>query len=58
MFKLKFHTGSLGGNSLEVAMKRVVVGRTKECDVCLNEDGVSRRHCVLEKREDGIYVCD
>jgi len=58
MFKLIFHTGSFGGNSLDVAMKKVVIGRTKECDICLRDDGVSRRHCVLEQREDGVYVCD
>jgi pSer/pThr/pTyr-binding forkhead associated (FHA) protein len=50
MFKLIFHTGSLGGNSLDVAMNKIVIGRTKECDICLRDDGVSRRHCVLEKR--------
>lgn len=40
------------------ASPRVVIGRGEDCDLVLRHPGVSRRHCVLEPREDGWYLRD
>jgi hypothetical protein len=58
MFKLTFEKGSLSGNSLEVTVPKIILGRQRDCHVRLKDDGVSRHHCTLEQREDGIYLCD
>jgi hypothetical protein len=59
MFKLTFHRGSLSGETLNISAPKIMLGRSCEfCDVWLDDDGVSRRHCYIEKRMDGIYVCD
>lgn len=36
----------------------IVVGRDDACDLQLRHDGVSRRHCSLSFREDGLVVVD
>lgn len=38
----------------------ITIGRASSCDVVLpaNTPGVSRRHCMLESRADGIYLMD
>jgi predicted component of type VI protein secretion system len=59
MFKMTFHTGTLGGETLNVSTERIVIGRSQQdCDVWLNDDGVSREHCSIEQRDDGIYIVD
>src|SRR5262249_49390834 len=35
-----------------------VLGRAAECDVVLDLDNVSRRHCTIHSREDGHFVRD
>lgn len=37
---------------------RVLVGRGSECDLVLTHPGISRRHCLLEQREDGWWLRD
>lgn len=59
MFKLTFHRGSLSGETLNITTPQVILGRSQEhCDVWLNDDGMSRVHCRIEERDDGIYVID
>jgi hypothetical protein len=59
MFKLTFHRGSLSGETLSISTPQIVLGRSREdCDVWLNDDGVSREHCRIEEREDGLYISD
>lgn len=38
--------------------ERLVIGRGAECDVVIRHPGVSRRHCVLERRDDGWWLRD
>lgn len=37
---------------------RVTVGRTRECDICVDDSAVSRRHCTLEAHGGEIIVTD
>jgi hypothetical protein len=38
--------------------RRVVVGRSRDCDVVVNDPNVSRRHLELRREEDGWMVAD
>lgn len=38
--------------------ERCVVGRHEECDLCIDEDAISRRHALIEAEDDGYYVED
>jgi pSer/pThr/pTyr-binding forkhead associated (FHA) protein len=47
-----------GGAPLDVSEGIVVVGRDRDCDVRLNEQTVSRMHCVIVKNGDALAVRD
>lgn len=34
------------------------IGRSKSCDLVLSDEGVSRDHAVLYRREEGWFICD
>jgi HD-GYP domain-containing protein (c-di-GMP phosphodiesterase class II)/pSer/pThr/pTyr-binding forkhead associated (FHA) protein len=38
--------------------KKLVAGRTPQCEIHLNDQSVSRRHCMLEARADELMVTD
>jgi pSer/pThr/pTyr-binding forkhead associated (FHA) protein len=44
-----------GGPPIEVLKETIVIGRQPECDLCLDQKGVSKLHCVLVKT-DGLLV--
>jgi pSer/pThr/pTyr-binding forkhead associated (FHA) protein len=58
MYKLTFEKGSLSGNSLDVTVPKITLGRERDCHVRLKDEGISRVHCAIEQRADGIYVLD
>lgn len=33
-------------------------GRGAQCDIVIDDQSVSRRHCTIEGRADAVYVCD
>ena len=37
---------------------RVTVGRTRDCEICIEDHAVSRRHCTLESRGPQVIVTD
>lgn len=52
---------SSSGKSLESLLEQhaeVVIGRSSECQVVLNDPGVSRKHTRIFKAKDGIYAED
>ncbi|CAK0778096.1 hypothetical protein CCP3SC1_930006 [Gammaproteobacteria bacterium] len=42
--------------TFSITTSRIVIGRSKSCDLRLSGDTVSRTHAALEKRSDGFYV--
>lgn len=49
---------SVGGKRLPVPPAGGVVGRSRDCDIVLEDTGVSRRHAELRPGEDGWTVAD
>jgi len=46
------------GNVICVNGRSAVAGRSRNCDVHLDEQGVSRRHCEVLLRDDGTSIRD
>jgi predicted component of type VI protein secretion system len=46
------------GETIRIDGRSAVVGRSRTCDVQIDEQGVSRRHCEVLLREDGASVRD
>ena len=44
----------VNGTKHELAKRRIVLGRARDCDISLNDANVSRRHAEI-RREDGAY---
>ena len=53
-------TGILRGSVFEVSMPLTIGRDPNTCNVILPQDtyGVSRRHCIVEPRQDGLYIMD
>jgi pSer/pThr/pTyr-binding forkhead associated (FHA) protein len=47
-----------GGATVRVEGRTAVVGRSRGCDLRIDESGVSRRHCEVMLRDDGVRVRD
>ena len=46
------------GDDVLLDQDRALVGREPTCDVVIEHGSVSRKHAVLERRDDGWYVVD
>lgn len=58
MAELIVHAGKLLGKRLVLPEREIVVGRDDDCQLRLTSSLVSRRHCILDVRPDGIWVRD
>jgi len=56
-FVLRGVTGSQFGKLIPI-YGRLVIGRGNECDLVLDEPGLSRRHAVIESLPDGLFLRD
>ncbi|MGH9308563.1 MAG: HD domain-containing phosphohydrolase [Vicinamibacterales bacterium] len=51
----------IGGSERRYALadgSRLTVGRVKDCDICLEDHAVSRRHCTIEANGANVVVSD
>ena len=51
-------TLTIGGKPHELAKPRVVLGRSKEADIRVPDENVSRRHAELRLEDDGCWIVD
>jgi hypothetical protein len=51
-------TLTIGGKPHELAKPRVVLGRSKEADIRVPDENVSRRHAELRLEDDGYWIVD
>jgi HD-GYP domain-containing protein (c-di-GMP phosphodiesterase class II) len=58
-FEFVVRSGKELGRTLTVSTgQTVALGRLKECDVVIDDEAASRRHCTITAREDGCVVSD
>lgn len=50
--------GELQGRMLEIQPGNQVIGRQPDCDLCLDDGFISRRHAIVVRDESGITVQD
>ncbi|MGH9446227.1 MAG: sigma 54-interacting transcriptional regulator [Terriglobia bacterium] len=50
--------GPLRGQTYDLAMDRLVVGRLTSNQICIPDQSVSRRHCILETEGGGVTLRD
>lgn len=58
MSKFIIKTGKYQGKTLKLPERDVTLGRDPECDICVPDPDVSRRHCQFTTREGTLYVTD
>lgn len=58
MYRLVFLNGKDKGRRLAIREAIITVGRDPDCFLRLSDDEVSRKHAVIEQREDGVYLKD
>jgi hypothetical protein len=51
-------TLTIDGKRREIDKRRVVIGRSKECDIQLNDPNVSRRHAELRQEGSAYWLVD
>jgi hypothetical protein len=51
-------TLSFDGTSYEVKQRRVVIGRSRDCDIQLSDTNVSRRHAELRQEGASYWIVD
>jgi hypothetical protein len=51
-------TLSVNGREMPVLAERMVLGRSRECDVRIEDANVSRRHAELRREEDDYWIVD
>ena len=49
---------SVDGQEHEVAKRRVVIGRSRDCDIQLSDPNVSRRHAELRQEGATYWIVD
>jgi len=57
-FQLRISEGKEAGKEFVFDQPAVVIGRTPECDVCVYEAGVSRRHARICAEGEGYFIED
>lgn len=58
MYRLLFQGRLATRPALAIREPRLWLGRDETCQIQLPENGVSSRHAVIERREDGYYITD
>src|SRR5690348_8036699 len=58
-FEFVVRSGKEMGRTIAVASgQSITLGRLKGCDVVVDDEAASRRHCTITAREDAVVVAD
>lgn len=58
LLRLKILTGEHAGKELHIHHPQTTIGRSKECDIRLPCDQVSRKHCQIELEGENAHITD
>ena len=56
--KLVIIYGDQAGREYHLAPKRVLIGRTDQCDITINDSSVSRKHASIESKDGRFLLQD
>ena len=58
-FEFVVRSGKEAGRTVVVSTgQTITLGRLKGCDVVVDDEAASRRHCTITAREDAVVVAD
>jgi DNA-binding NtrC family response regulator len=57
-YRLLVLTGELRGREIEVMNDHISIGKSRQCDVVLPDDSVSRQHAEIKRQDDAYRVVD
>src|SRR5688500_15960956 len=58
-FEFAVRSGRELGRNIPLSTgQTITLGRLKDCDVVLDDESASRRHCTITGRDDGVVVTD
>ncbi|MCA9704835.1 MAG: FHA domain-containing protein [Myxococcales bacterium] len=57
-YRLQVLNGELRGREIEVQSDRIVIGKSRQCDVVLPDESVSRQHVEIKAEGDSYRVID
>ena len=55
---LEILTGPRGGGRYRLKIGKNILGRSRDCDIVLDDSSISRRHAVVDVAENGATVAD
>ncbi len=58
MFKIMCLSGVLKGEEFVVDNNQLTLGRSKDCDVSIQDKQLSRKHCQIQNRNDVYFLID
>ena len=58
MYRLTFLSGPLKGKRLAIQQGPVIIGRDPDCHIAVADDEISRKHAIIELRDDAFYIRD
>ncbi len=58
MYRLIFLSGPLKGKRLAIRQGPVVIGRDPDCHIAVADDEISRKHAVIERRDNAFHIRD
>ena len=58
MYRLIFLSGPLKGKRLAIQQGPVIIGRDPDCHIAVADDEISRKHAVIELRDDAFHIRD
>lgn len=58
MYVLVVQTGKFKGKKIKVAGAEILIGRDDDAGIRIGSDDVSRQHCLLTPRDNGVIVRD
>jgi len=58
MIVLHFLSGPYSGKVYPVHQNRITIGRSNECNIIINENSISRKHALLERNGNHLFLVD
>lgn len=58
MWVIRFLTGSLAGQKINLPQGQTIIGRSPSCDIVIPDKGISKRHAQISVLQDKVIISD